>query len=233
MRSTCDGADWLCVPRHLGRRGFGPGGPRGFGPGGPRGFGRRAFGPGGFDPGAFGPGGFGPRGPFWGPGGFGRGRRRRGDVRLALLMLLAEQPRNGYQLMQEIEQRSEGHWRPSPGSIYPALAQLEDEGLITAVAQEAGRAFTLTEAGRAHLDSLGEQPAPWEAEEPAGADALRDLRAVAVGLAKAAFQLAQAGEERQWRQAADVLAEARRAIYRILAEEPREEPGAGNSPESD
>jgi hypothetical protein len=71
-----------------------------------------------------------PFGPPFGPG-FGRGSRaRRGDVRAALLVLLAEEPRNGYGLMQEIESRSEGAWRPSPGSVYPALQQLEDEGLV-------------------------------------------------------------------------------------------------------
>jgi hypothetical protein len=71
-------------------------------------------------------------GPFGGPGRGprGRGRRRRGDVRLAILRLLAEEPRNGYQLMQTIEERSEGQWRPSPGSVYPTISQLEDEGLI-------------------------------------------------------------------------------------------------------
>jgi len=212
----CDGGDW----------------PRGRTPAGRHRFGRRGFSPAAFYASAFGPGAFGSRGPYWAARDPGRSRRRRGDVRLALLMLLAEQPRNGYQLMQEIEERSDGHWRPSPGSVYPALSQLEDEGLIVAITQEAGRAFTLTPAGRSYLDSLGEQPAPWEAEEPAGADALRDLRAVAVGLARATFQLAQAGDERQWREAADVLAEARRAIYRILAEEQREHPETGSSPAS-
>src|ERR1700744_6245028 len=97
-------------------------------------------------PGEF--GGFGPGGGPFGPGfrgGPGRGRRRRGDVRLAMLMLLAEGPANGYQLMQALEERSDGRWRPSPGSVYPALSQLEDEGLInsTAVEGESGRTFSL------------------------------------------------------------------------------------------
>src|SRR5579875_1416932 len=114
--------------------------------------GRWGMGPG------FGPG-FGP-----GPGGH-RGRRRRGDVRLALLMLLSlESPLNGYQLMQGLEERSDGRWRPSPGSVYPALQQLEDEGLIRAVQTEgeSGRAFELTDAGRGHLAERGEQKPPWE-----------------------------------------------------------------------
>src|SRR5438034_9290540 len=90
---------------------------------------------------------------FGGPGGFPRGpRARRGDVRAAALILLAEEPRNGYQLMQEIEQRSGGVWRPSPGSVCPALAQLEDEGLVRVEERDDRRTYVLTDAGRAHLD---------------------------------------------------------------------------------
>ena len=92
------------------------------------------FGPGGFG-GPGGPGGFGrgPFGGFGGPGGHGgrMGRRmRRGNVRAAILLLIEEEPRNGYQVMQEIEERSEGAWRPSPGSVYPAFQLLADEGLV-------------------------------------------------------------------------------------------------------
>src|SRR5215210_86537 len=93
-------------------------------------------------------GGHARRGGPWrrptGPWGFGshRGpRARRGDVRAALLVLLAEEPRNGYQLMQEIEERSDGVWRPSPGSVYPALQQLEDEGLVRVAPGEGRKAF--------------------------------------------------------------------------------------------
>src|SRR5205823_12560101 len=89
--------------------------------------------------------GGGPRGRGRGPG---RGRARRGDVRLALLRLLAEEPRNGYQLMQTIEERSGGRWRPSPGSVYPTLAQLEDEGLIRSSESEGSRRFEFCQAGR-------------------------------------------------------------------------------------
>src|SRR4051794_27554760 len=110
-------------------------------------------------------------GPFWfgGPmggrgGPFGRGgRARRGDVRAALLALLAEEPRNGYQLMQEIERRSEGVWRPSPGSVYPALQQLEDEGLVRQVEQEGRKLYELTDEGRAHVAERGDElAAPWD-----------------------------------------------------------------------
>src|ERR1700722_7556537 len=90
-------------------------------------------------------GGFG--GP---PFGGGRGRRRRGDVRVGLLLLLADEPRNGYQLMQAIEELSGGRWRPSPGSVYPTLSQLEDEGLIRATEADGARQFEITDAGRQH-----------------------------------------------------------------------------------
>ncbi len=96
----------------------------------------------------------------WGP----RGRKaRRGDIRTAALLLLAEEPRNGYQIMQEVEERSDGMWRPSPGSVYPALAQLEDEGLIRSEESDGRKLFVLTDAGREHVAQRGEdKPAPWE-----------------------------------------------------------------------
>src|SRR3954452_2094050 len=127
------------------------------GPGGRHGFGRGPFGPGG-------PGGFGFGGPG-GPGGpRGRGRRaRRGDIRAAALLLLAEEPRNGYQIMQEVEERSDGWVRPSPGSVYPALSQLEDEGLIRTEEHDGRKAFAITDAGRRALEARGKDAtAPWE-----------------------------------------------------------------------
>src|SRR3979411_1394510 len=130
---------------HGGRCGHGPGGHR-----------ERAFGPG------YGFGGFGPGGPGWGGGQFGRGRKaRRGDIRTASLLLLAEEPRNGYQIMQEVEDRSEGLWRPSPGSVYPALAQLEDEQLIRSEEIDGRKLFAITDEGRALLEQrASDAPAP-------------------------------------------------------------------------
>jgi DNA-binding PadR family transcriptional regulator len=149
---------------------------------------------------------------------FGRRRRmRRGDVRAALLVLLAEEPRNGYGLMQEIEQRSEGEWRPSPGSVYPALAQLEDEGLVRAEPEGSGRRFTLSDAGRAHVeehrDALGE---PWANLGGEGGPN-RDLRRALGETAAAVMQVARAGNADQAKQALTVLADTRKALYRILA----------------
>ena len=116
---------------------------------------------------------------------------RRGDVRAAILVLLDEQPYNGYGLMQEIENRSEGVWRPSPGSIYPALAQLEDEGLVRAEEADGRKEFTLTDAGRAYVDEnrekLGE---PWaDLGREVGEDRV-ELRALIGQVAAAAMQVA-------------------------------------------
>ena len=104
-------------------------------------------------------------GPPFGGGHRGRHRghkARRGDIRTAALLLLAEQPRNGYQLMQEIEERSEGVWRPSPGSVYPTLQQLEDEGLVRSTENSGQHLLELTEAGHAVLaERSPDAAAPW------------------------------------------------------------------------
>jgi DNA-binding PadR family transcriptional regulator len=157
------------------------------------------------------------RGPMFGGPlfGGGRGRRRRGDLRAALLLLLADEPRNGYQLMQAIEELSGGRWRPSPGSIYPTLSQLEDQGLIRASEREGGRLFEPTDAGRKHLEERHDHDPPWaQSDEP---EAIGDLRTQLKQLGVAAMQVAHAGQEDQIARAAGALAEARRAIYRILA----------------
>jgi len=204
---------WLAMSGPRGRHG----GHRGRGPrGGPH------FG---------GPGGFGPFGP-----GFGRGpRARRGDVRAAVLVLLAEEPRNGYGLMQEIESRSGGAWRPSPGSVYPALQQLEDEGLVRATEAAGRKVFELTDEGRAYVtdnaDALG---TPWE-EFTGGSEHVAELRTLVFGVGAAVMQVVQAGTEAQIAEASRVLEDTRRALYRILAgDEPADggdEPaGGGDEP---
>jgi len=194
-----------------------------FGPGG-RGH-RHGRGPGGGRGGGHGGGGnpFGGN-PFHGnPFSFlFRGRRAsRGNVRAGILALLAEQPRNGYQIMQELEQRSRGMWRPSPGSVYPALQQLEDEGLVKAEEAGGGRVFALTERGRAHVkEHQDETTAPWdEVARCAGGEELADLLGLARQVGVAAAQVVHAGGPAQVAEARKVLHEARRALYRILAEE--------------
>lgn len=164
--------------------------------------------------------------PFGGPGfghrRHGRGRARRGDVRLALLRLLAEEPRNGYQLMQAIEERSEGLWRPSPGSVYPTLAQLEDEGLVRSVETEGARRFQITDAGREHLATRADEPAPWEPAAEGADNPLTELAPLVIQIGKATFQVASVGDPTQRDRARTLLAETRRALYGILAEDPRE-----------
>ncbi len=156
-------------------------------------------------------------GPGWGPHRRGRGRARRGDVRLALLRLLAEEPRNGYQLMQAIEERSEGFWRPSPGSVYPTLAQLEDEGLIRSADAGGARTFEITEAGLEHLGTRPDEPDPWQPVAEEAENPLAELGPLVIQIGKAAFQVASVGDQAQREQARSVLSDARRALYRILA----------------
>jgi DNA-binding PadR family transcriptional regulator len=222
-------------PRGEGKRRRRHGGPRSLQAvftshhrGGPRGFGEREeFGFGGSDRGfggAFGPG---PRGPF-GRGGRGGRRARRGDVRLAALLLLAEEPRNGYAIMQELEQRSDGLWRPSPGSVYPALSQLEDEGLIRSREGDGGRVFELTDAGQAHVaERPQDAPAPWDTVGQGVGDDVRALMGQVKQLAVAAAQVTHTGSPEQAKQATQVLDQARRSIYRILADG-----DSGEQPES-
>jgi DNA-binding PadR family transcriptional regulator len=148
-----------------------------------------------------------------------RRRRRRGDVRLALLMLLTlDGPRNGYQLMRALEDRSDGRWRPSPGSIYPALGQLEQDGLIhsTPVDGEASRVYELTDAGREIMNEREPAPAPWEPE--GDADDARSALFKAVGAAiRAARQAAQDGDATQIEKVTELFTDTRRGIYRVLA----------------
>ena len=158
------------------------------------------------------------RGMAYGPGGR-RGRARRGDVRAAILLLLEDEPRNGYGLMEEIESRSGGAWRPSPGSVYPALAQLEDEGLIRSDESAGRRSFELTDEGRTYVadnrESLG---SPWDEAGDGVPSEFADLRALIGQVGMATLQVVQSGDDKQIAEAKKVLADARKALYRILAE---------------
>ena len=166
-------------------------------------------------------GGFGPGFGLGGGGGpRGRGRKaRRGDIRTAALLLLAEEPRNGYQIMQEVQERSDGVWRPSPGSVYPALQQLEDEGLIRSQESEGRKLFALTDAGRAYVEERGEdKPAPWEQMSGDVSDLAHELGRLIREVASAFTQVMRTGSEAQMGEARKVLAAARRDLYRILAD---------------
>jgi DNA-binding PadR family transcriptional regulator len=164
-----------------------------------------------------------PFGPGFGGPPHGR-KARRGDVRAAALVLLDEEPRNGYQLMQEIERRSDGAWRPSPGSVYPALQQLEDEGLVRSDEGEGRKLFHLTEAGREAAAAASAEGAPWDAaSESVDADAWQ-LFNVARQVGMAIIQIAQVGTAEQLASAREILTNARRSLYGILAEDEDQPP---------
>lgn len=184
--------DPLDVLRFIASRGFGGGPGRGFGPGRP------------------GRGGWGGRGP----------RAKRGDIRLAALLLLAEEPRNGYAIMQAIEERTEGVWRPSPGSVYPALNQLQDEGLVQIDEGDGKRTFSLTDAGRADIEARGDVTPPWVAvTEDVDSDAWA-LMAQMGEVGAALHQVSKVGTPEQVAAARRILQQTRQQLYGLLAEEP-------------
>ena len=159
-----------------------------------------------------------PPGPWGHRGrGHGRGRRGRGDVRAAILALLAERPMHGYEMIQELEARTGGVWRPSPGSVYPTLQLLEDEDLIAGEESEGRRRFALTDAGRAEAERQG-QRAPWEQVTDGVAPAAWNLRDAIAQTAQAAWSVGSAGSEAQQARALEILNDARRRLYTILAE---------------
>jgi DNA-binding PadR family transcriptional regulator len=146
-------------------------------------------------------------------------KARRGDIRTAALLLLAEEPRNGYQIMQEVEERSGGVWRPSPGSVYPVLQQLEDEGLVRSQESAGQRLIELTDAGRAALeDRKPDTPAPWEEMAAAAGEHALELDSLVRQIGLATMQVGQVGTDAQTKEASKLLADCRRSLYRILAE---------------
>src|SRR3954469_8376153 len=163
---------------------------------------------------------------FWGPGPGGpgphhrgghRGRAGLGEVRAARLLLVGGVAQNGYQLIQEIEPPTDGLWKPSPGSVYPALQQLEDEGLVRAVEFEGKRAYELTDEGRGYVDANREELGDPFAAATGGVDeGMMDLRGLLFQVGAAAMQVAAAGHTEE---AKRILGETRRALYKILAED--------------
>ncbi|MFT2713244.1 PadR family transcriptional regulator [Clavibacter sp. Sh2126] len=195
------------MPGHPLARGFRPGDGPGF-PGFPG-----IPGMGGFGGPGFGGPGFGP-----GRGRGGRGRARRGDVRLAILSLLADAPSNGYGLITGIAAKTEGAWRPSPGSVYPTLQQLVDEDLIVADETGAKSVYSLTDQGRAHVEEhQAEIDAAWAAttDRSEGEDAFQTSLMKLMGVVK---PLMHDATDAQRQAAAAKLDETRRALYAILAD---------------
>jgi DNA-binding PadR family transcriptional regulator len=175
-----------------------------------------------------------PPPPGRGPAGFGFGlggpmppgpapKVKKGDVRAAALALLAEGPRNGYQIIQEIAERSQGIWRPSPGSVYPALQQLEDEGLVQSEEEGGRRTYHLTEAGFVHLRERREGADPWEEVADSVSEEMVDLHRLLAQVGMAMRQVLVAGTPKQRGDARKILVDTRRALYRLLAEDPEED----------
>lgn len=154
-------------------------------------------------------GGFGP--PWMMAGG---PRARRGDVRTGILAVLAEQPMHGYDVIRELESRSGGRWRPSPGSVYPTLQMLEDEGLVRSEGKDGRRVFEITDAGREALAARQGDTPPWEGED----DPMHELRNAAFQLGAAAMQVSGTGTPEQIAETKKILDDARKKIYGILAE---------------
>ncbi|GCD98771.1 PadR family transcriptional regulator [Embleya hyalina] len=182
---------------------------------------------------AFGSWGPPPQGPWGrghghggrgGPEGRGRGRgrggrARRGDVRASILALLTERPMHGYEMIQEIGERTGGVWKPSPGSVYPTLQLLEDEGVIEGVEGSGRKLFTLTDAGREEAAALPEDTKPWdEASQGVDFEAVHDMRSAMHGIGDALRQLMSNGTEAQRAKALEVVTDTRKRLYLILAE---------------
>ena len=146
-------------------------------------------------------------------------RMGRGDVRAAVLALLAEKPMHGYQIIREIEERSGGSWKPSAGSVYPTLQLLTDEGLITVEESNGRKTYALTEAGQAEASASAGTSAPWESTGAGEGSGFSVLSRAGIDLAQAAAQVGRSGSPEQIKQAAAVLDDARRKLYSILAQD--------------
>ena len=164
---------------------------------------------------------FGPHGSC-GPHGHGHGpwsRARRGNVRAAILSVIAEEPMHGYQIMQRLEERSGGMWRPSPGSVYPTLQLLEDQGFVKGEEIEGRRVFSLTEAGKTEAEASKERHGvPWERPEGGDEGPRFKLRKAVFQIGAAVKQVGTTGSAQQVEATIEILAEARKRIYELLAE---------------
>lgn len=148
------------------------------------------------------------------------GRAKRGDVRAAVLSVLAEEPMHGYQIIQQLEERSGGFWRPSAGSVYPTLQLLEDQSLVKSEEVHGKRVFSLTDEGRTEAEQVRERAGatPWGAARAWGDDARFKLGQAFLQLGAAAKQIGMSGTKEQVDEVLKILADARKRIYQLLAE---------------
>lgn len=178
-----------------------------------------------FPPGDWGWGAWDPRarGTGRGRGGPGGHRARRGDVQSGILGVLADGPMHGYELIREMEARSGGAWHPSPGSVYPHLQLFQDSGFVTSEERDGKRIYSITDAGRVKLEeALAQAGSPWEfAREGAreGRERFGKLFKEMSQLGAAAMQVARAGSPEQVQRVADILGDARKRVYSVLAED--------------
>jgi DNA-binding PadR family transcriptional regulator len=142
---------------------------------------------------------------------------RRGKVRPLILAVLHRTPMHGYQVMQVLEARTGGRWRPSAGTIYPTLQQLEDEGLVRTDEVDGRKIYTLTDAGRAEAEASPLTRHPWFSQDAARGGA--DLRRLGVQLLGAAAQVQRVGSEEAQAEARRILVDSRRRLYRLLADD--------------
>ena len=155
---------------------------------------------------------WGAKGPFGG-----RQKVSRGEVRAAILLLLSEEPMHGYQIMQELAERSGDMWRPSPGSIYPTLQQLTDEGLVTAEDSEGKKVYHLTDAGKVKVEE-SDAPPPWARFDTDDMSGLFEIKDLAIQVGAAVMQVATAGSDEQLAEAMEILADTRSRLYQLLAD---------------
>ena len=144
------------------------------------------------------------------------GRMGRGDIRTAILVALADEPMHGYQIIQAIEARTGGAWKPSPGSIYPTLQLLADEGLVSSEQVGERKVYSLTEAG---TTASAESTLPGEPRRKHDFERSAALPKAGAKLAQAAAQVAHSGTPEQAERAVAVIDDARRKLYAILAED--------------
>lgn len=166
-------------------------------------------------------GSFGPWGPPFGPARRHRmgGRARRGDVRAAILALLSERPMHGYEIIQEVGERTGGMWEPSPGSVYPTLQMLEDEGLVTAQESEGRKRYALTQAGTEEAARRSSDVAPWDEITRGASSSTMELRRLGFQIFGAVKQIGETGTEQQLQRVVEILADTRKRLYKVLAEE--------------
>jgi len=165
------------------------------------------------------------RGPFGRFGGdFGNGgrkRHRRGDIKYILLEMIAEKPQHGYELIKTLEQRYGGFYRPSPGTVYPTLQLLEEEGSVTSETVDGKKIYTITEMGRKQLDERDHDEDEWAGRRKRffaeGKPKFVELSQSAMALFETVMQAARFGTPEQVKEVQDLLARTTQEVHTIMS----------------